>query len=194
MGDPQFPTGSPKHAVISAAVRQREYGDVTEDNRASASTLAPSSAHSGSRTLDEPGDGSAGTMSVLERLHRILGSATMSPRPDGLLMFPPPPSVRSGPDGDRWRAVDRAAPSVRPAPAVAARACLMIAGQDSSPIQGSRRSVTRVSALHRVDRWVSSAQPVDGEQVSRWETDGGRTRELTQPLLMRAPCSAARPG
>jgi hypothetical protein len=185
MSDPQFPTGSPRHAVISAAVRQREYGDGTEDNRASASTLAPSSAHSGSRTLDEPGDGSAGTMSVLERLYRIPGSATVSPRPDGLPVFPPPPSVRSGPDGGGWPAVDRAAPSVRPAPAVAARACLMIAGQDSSPIQRARRPATRVSALHRVDRWGSPSQPVDSrsrwnsEQVSRWETDGGRTRELT---------------
>jgi hypothetical protein len=179
MGDPQFPTGSPRHAVISAAVRQREYGDGTEDNRASASTLAPSSAHSGSRTLDEPGDGSAGTMSVLERLYRIPGSATVSPRPDGLPVFPPPPSVRSGPDGGGWPAVDRAAPSVRPAPAVAARACLMIAGQDSSPIQRAHRPATRVSALHRVDRWGSPSQPVDSEQVSRWETDGGRTRELT---------------
>jgi hypothetical protein len=128
---------------------------------------------------DEPGDGSAGTMSVLERLYRIPGSATVSPRPDGLPVFPPPPSVRSGPDGGGWPAVDRAAPSVRPAPAVAARACLMIAGQDSSPIQRARRPATRVSALHRVGRWGSPSQPVDSEQVSRWETDGGRTRELT---------------
>jgi len=154
-------------------------------NRASASTLAPPSAHSDSRTLDEPGDGSAGTMSVLERLYRIPDSATMSPRPDGLPVFPPPPSVRSGPDGDGWPTVDRAAPSVRPAPTVAARACLMIAGQDSSPIQRAHRPATRVSALHRVDRWGSPSQPVDSrsrwnsEQVSRWETDGGRTRELT---------------
>src|SRR6476660_5759712 len=99
-------------------------------NRASASTLALSSAHSGSRTLDEPGDGSAGTMSILERLYRIPDSATEPPRPAGLPVFPPPPSVRSGPVGGGWPVVDRAAPSVRPAPAVAARACLMIAGQD----------------------------------------------------------------
>ena len=118
-------------------------------------------------------------MSVRERLHRIPGSATLSPRPHGLLVFPPPPTVRSGPDGGGWPAVDRAAPSVRPAPAVAATACLMIAGQDSSPIQRARRPATRISALHRVDRWGSPWQPVDGEQVSRWETDGGRTRELT---------------
>jgi hypothetical protein len=65
----------------------------------------------------------------------------------------------------------------------------MIAGQDSSPIQQARRPATRVSALHRVGRWGSPSQPVDNrsrwnseqvsEQVSRWETDGGRTRELT---------------
>ena len=97
----------------------------------------------------------------------------------GCRCSPPPPSVRSGPDGGGWPAVDRAAPSVRPAPAVAARACLMIAGQDSSPIQRARRPATRVSALHRVGRWGSPSQPVDSEQVSRWETDGGRTRELT---------------
>jgi len=154
-------------------------------NRASASTLAPSSAHSGSRTLDESGDGSAATMSVLERQSRIPGSATVSPRPAGLPVFPPPPPFRSGPDGGGWPAVDRAAPSVRPAPAVAASACLMIAGRDSSPIQQARRPATRVSAPHRVGRWGSPSQPVDSrsrwnsEQVSRWETDGGRTRELT---------------
>src|SRR3954462_5712960 len=103
-------------------------------NRASASTLAPSSAHSGSRTLDEPGDGSAGTMSVLERLHRIPDSATVSPRPAGLPVLPPPAPVHSGPDGGGWPAGGRAPPSVRPGPTVAAGACLMIAGQDSSPI------------------------------------------------------------
>jgi hypothetical protein len=118
-------------------------------------------------------------MSVLERQSRIPGSATVFPRPAGLLLFPPRPSVRSGPDGGGWPAVDRAALSVRPAPGVAARACLMIAGQDSSPVQQARRPATRVSAPHRAGRRGSPSQPVDSEQVSRWETDGGRTRELT---------------
>jgi hypothetical protein len=118
-------------------------------------------------------------MSVLERLSRIPDSATVSPRPAGLPVFPPPPSVRSGPVGGGRPVVDRAALPVRPAPAVAARACLMIAGPDSSSIQRARRPATRVSARHRVDRWGSPSQPVDSEQVSRWETDGGRTRELT---------------
>jgi hypothetical protein len=72
-------------------------------------------------------------MSALERQYRIPDSATVSPRPAGLPVFPPPPSVRSGPDGGGWPAVDRAAPSVRPAPGVAARACLMIAGQGLVP-------------------------------------------------------------
>jgi hypothetical protein len=123
-------------------------------------------------------------MSVLERLHRILGSATVFPRPDGVLVFPPPPTAHSSPDGGGWPwsrdpAVDRRAPSVRPGPAVAATASLVTAGQDSSPIQRARCPATPASALHRVDRWVSPSQPVDSEQVSRWETDGGRTRELT---------------
>ena len=77
-------------------------------------------------------------MSVLERQYRIPDSATVSPRPDGFPVFAPPPPVCSGPDGGGWPAVDRAAPSVRPAPADAARACLMIAGQDSSPDPAGR--------------------------------------------------------
>ena len=157
-------------------------------NRASATTLAPSSAHSGSRTLDEPGDGSAGTMSVPERQYRIPDSATVPPRPAGLPVFPPPPPVRSGPDGGGWPAVGRAAPSVRPAPAVAASACLMIAGQDSSPIQQARRPATRVSAPHRVGRWGSPSQPVDSR--SRWNSEqvspmGDRRR--TNPRTDLAP-------
>jgi hypothetical protein len=123
-------------------------------------------------------------MSVLERPHPIPGSATVSPRSDGVVVFLPPPTAHSGPDGSGWPwsrdpAVDRLTPSGRPAPAVAATAGLVIAGQDSSPIQRARCPATPVSALHRVDRWGSPSQPVDSEQVSRWETDGGRTRELT---------------
>jgi hypothetical protein len=123
-------------------------------------------------------------MSVLERLHRILGSATVFPRPDGVLVFPPPPTAHSGPDGGGWPwsrdpAVDRRAPSVRPGPAVAATASLVTAGQDSSPDPaGALPCHPRFSPSP--SRPVGSpSQPVDSEQVSRWETDGGRTRELT---------------
>ena len=108
-------------------------------------------------------------MSVLERLHRIPGSATVSPRPASVPVFPPLPSVRSGPDGGGWPAVDRAAPSVRPAPTVAASACLMITDQDPSPIQQARRPATRVSAPHRAGRWGSPSQPVDSR--SRWNSE-----------------------
>jgi hypothetical protein len=110
-------------------------------------------------------------MSVLERHHRTPGSATTSPPPDGPLVFPALPTARSGLDGGGW-------PWSRD-PAVAATAWLAMAGQDSSPIQRAGRLATRVSALHRVGRWVSPSHPVESEQVSRWETDGGRTRELT---------------
>lgn len=77
-------------------------------------------------------------MSVLERLYRIPDSETVSLRPAGLLVLPPPSSVRSGPAAGGRRRIGPPCQFGLP-PAVAARACLMIASQDSSSIQRARR-------------------------------------------------------
>jgi hypothetical protein len=177
-------------------VRQREYREVTEDK-------SSVSVHAGAVVSAQRFPDPSGARRRERRhdvgpraSHRIPDSATMSPRAEGLLVFPPPPTVLSAPDGGAWPCSGSGGGSTRPVSSA------------RSGGRGNRRPGEGGSGLlpdpDGPAAPTPAVQPFTGDgvrhrsrsTVSR-SADGRPTADepanSPEPLLMRAPRSAAGP-